>query len=69
MIKDFTNYEQERHKDINPDVGVVLAIATTVIDKINFSQFIDSYLDENFIRCVMWWNKGQNSKEKNNVFK
>ena len=46
-----------------PDVGVILAIATTLTDKINFSEFIDAYLDESFIRCVMWWNKGANSKE------
>ncbi len=69
MITDFTKSEAKRHKDVCPDVGVILAIATTLTDKIDFSEFIDSYLDESFIRCVMWWNKGNNSKEKNNVFK
>ena len=53
MLKDFTNSELKRHKDACPDIGVILAISTTLTKEIDFTSFIDSYLDENFIRCVM----------------
>jgi len=52
MIKDFCSGEENRHKDYVPDIGIILAIYTTVSDCIPFENFIDAYLDENFIRCV-----------------
>lgn len=52
LINDFCSGEDKRHKDYVPDIGIVLAIYTTVSDCVPFEKFIDAYLDENFIRCV-----------------
>jgi ubiquitin-protein ligase len=64
MVKAFITDEQKRHKDRVPDVGQFLALATALTDSIGsmgdfggMGAFIDAYLDENFVRCVMWWQK------------
>jgi ubiquitin-protein ligase/uncharacterized membrane protein YgcG len=57
-VKAFVADEQKRHKDVVPDIGQLLALATALTDSIgDMEQFVDAYLDENFVRCVMWWQK------------
>eukprot|EP00828_Plagiopyla_frontata_P020976 TRINITY_DN2706_c0_g1_i13.p1 TRINITY_DN2706_c0_g1~~TRINITY_DN2706_c0_g1_i13.p1 ORF type:complete len:453 (+),score=75.86 TRINITY_DN2706_c0_g1_i13:1708-3066(+) len=57
IIKNFT-------RDESSDLGIVLGIASTLTDKIIFHEFIDSYLEESFVRSVAQWNQDANSKEK-----
>jgi ubiquitin-protein ligase len=57
-VKAFIADETNRHKDRVPDVGQFLALTTALTDSIgSMEEFIDAYLDENFVRCVMWWQK------------
>jgi hypothetical protein len=54
----FVSDENARHKDVSPDLGIVL-VAFTVVQESegcpSRRDFIDAYVDENFVRCVMWW--------------
>merc|ERR1719316_35760 len=54
----FVADEKARHKDVSPDLGVILVLFTVLqgcegcpVRK----DFINAYVDENFVRCVMWW--------------
>jgi len=54
----FVADEKVRHKDVSPDLGVILVLFTVLqgcegcpVRK----DFINAYVDENFVRCVMWW--------------
>jgi|APCry1669188879_1035177.scaffolds.fasta_scaffold156185_2 hypothetical protein len=69
MVKAFTYDENERHKEKIPDLGVFLALYTAVCDKINFEDFVDALIDENFIRCVMWWRDSVSRETADEVFK
>ena len=62
----FVKDEKQRLKHICQDVGALLA---------NFSclpkrpvGFLDAYLDEAFVRCVMWWKKKVNPNDHKGVF-
>jgi len=54
-INNFIKYEEDRHKEVVPDLGVFLVLFTLFSSEIHIEDFIDALLDENFIRCVMWW--------------
>lgn len=69
MIEDFISDEKQRHKDVIPDVGVLLALFTTVKDKFDTTKFIDAYIDESFLRKVMWWQQDIMYPDQHNVFK
>lgn len=54
----FVADEKARHKDVSPDLGIVLVIFTVLQGCEGCPlrrDFIDAYADENFVRCVMWW--------------
>jgi len=54
----FVQDEKVRHKDVSPDLGMVLALYTVLQGYEGCPSrkaFIDAYADENFVRCVMWW--------------
>merc|ERR1719375_1000746 len=54
----FVADEKARHKDVSPDLGVILVLFTVLqgCDGCPVRKdFIDAYVDENFVRCVMWW--------------
>lgn len=68
-INKFTQSENERHKDKVPDLGLFLALYTSVSDQINYEKFVDALLDENFIRCVMWWRETVSKASQEEVFK
>ena len=58
-LQNFVQNEGKRLKIVCADVGAMLA-AFTVFQKSvsdNTAGFIDAYLDEVFLRCVMWWQK------------
>merc|ERR1712224_76986 len=54
----FVTDEKARHKDESPDLGIILVLFT-VLQGCEAcptrKDFIDAYVDENFVRCVMWW--------------
>jgi len=54
----FVSDENARHKDLSPDLGIVLVLFTVLQGSEGCpprKDFIDAYADENFVRCVMWW--------------
>jgi len=54
----FVEKEEARHKDTSPDLGVVLVLFTVLQGCEGCparKAFVDAYADENFVRCVMWW--------------
>merc|ERR1712224_1071558 len=54
----FVGSENARHKDVSPDLGIVLVLFTVLQGCEGCplrKDFIDAYADENFLRCVMWW--------------
>merc|ERR1719456_340634 len=54
----FVADEKARHKDVSPDLGIVLVLFTVLQGCEGCparKTFIDAYADENFVRCVMWW--------------
>lgn len=58
MITKFIDSEDQRLKGACSDVGAMLAAFTVFQRSVSGnSAFVDSYLDEVFLRCVMWWNK------------
>merc|ERR1711904_524947 len=71
-LVDFATKEERRHKDVTPDLGVVLVLFTVLqrhADSPSRAQFIDAYLDENSLRWVMWWQKDRVPNENTAVFK
>ena len=74
-LQKFVSNPKHRHKDIVPDIGQLLALSTTLScdgDDVTYSSeaFVDAYLEENFTRCVMWWeNKGARAEDVMSVFK
>jgi ubiquitin-protein ligase len=53
----FVADEKARHKDVSPDLGVVLVLFTVLQGCESCparEAFVDAYADENFVRCVMW---------------
>jgi len=56
LLEGFASDKAQRHKDVVPDVGQLLAMFTACNTGVEARErFTDAYLDENFIRCVMWW--------------
>jgi len=54
----FVADENARHKDVSPDLGIMLVLFTVLQGSEGCPSrrdFIDAYADENFVRCVMWW--------------
>jgi len=54
-VQRFIDTPAARHKNNVPDVGALLALATSLVGAFSLESFIDAYLDESFVRCVMWW--------------
>jgi ubiquitin-protein ligase len=65
---EFVKNESQRLKHVVPDVGALLSSFTALPDRP--VGFIDAYLDEAFIRCVMFWKRnGVSPNNSNAVFK
>lgn len=67
----FVADEAHRHKDITPDLGVLL-VFFTVLQGHNGcparDAFINAYVDENSVRWVMWWQRAGVKPESVPVF-
>ena len=48
--QDFT----ENEKNINIDLNIILGIASTLTEKIDFGLFIDEYINKSFIRFAIF---------------
>jgi ubiquitin-protein ligase/uncharacterized membrane protein YgcG len=61
QLEKFVAQPKHRHKNVVPDVGQLLALSTVMScgSDVGYSPeaFVDAYLDESFVRCVMWWEK------------
>ena len=67
-VQSFIEDRAARHKRAVPDVGCLLALATALIGEYDRAKFVDAYLDESFVRCVMWW-QGECRAEAAAVFR
>eukprot|EP00802_Teleaulax_amphioxeia_P006490 Tamp_06494.p1 GENE.Tamp_06494~~Tamp_06494.p1 ORF type:complete len:699 (+),score=122.88 Tamp_06494:183-2099(+) len=56
-LRGFCDAEQARHKDACPNLGDMLSLYMCHPAACSREDFIAAYLDENFLRCVMWWRK------------
>lgn len=71
LLTKFTSAESSRHKDVTPDLGVVLVLFTVFQGHSSCptrQAFIDAYLDENSLRWVMWWQKSNTPPKADPVF-
>lgn len=63
-LTDFVGDEAQRHKDRCADLGMVLALYSVYQGLEGCPAplaFARAYLDENFVRNVMWWRRGGSS--------
>jgi len=71
MLQRFVADEPYRHKDVTADLGIILVLHTVVQGQPGCpckTDFIDSYFDENSLRCVMWWQRSGTRPESQPVF-
>merc|ERR1712054_4712 len=71
IITKFVKDEANRHKDVSPDLGIVLVLFTVLQgceDCPSRTDFINAYADENALRCVMWWQRSGTRPEPMPVF-
>jgi ubiquitin-protein ligase len=71
VLSKFVSNETSRHKDTTPDLGVALVLFTVLQghkDCPTRADFINSYADENALRCVMWWQRSGTRPEPVPVF-
>ena len=59
VVNNFAADHGARSKEECADIGGLLASYTAIQHRTDCTreQFIDAYLDECFLRCVMWWKK------------
>lgn len=71
QLSGFVSDEKLRHKDKSPDLGMVLVLFTAFQGHTGCpprEAFINSYLDENSLRWVMWWQRSRTPAEAHPVF-
>ena len=75
LVTKFIKFEDQRLKNVCSDVGAMLASFTVFQKSINLGDgsntntgFVDSYLDEVFLRCVMWWRKSSLYVDSKEIF-
>ena len=56
-MRAFVQEEAARLKGVTPDVGALLALYTTCSEVAPLPAFLDSYIDESFVRSVMHWKR------------
>merc|ERR1711990_457811 len=57
-LQTFVRLEDARLKSSTPDIGAVIPSYTVFQNSLETPEsFIDAYLDEFFLRQVMWWKK------------
>ena len=75
IVKDFVQKESSRLKSEVPDLGCLITVFSAVqthqtnnVSCPELTSFIDVFLEENFIRQVMWWRKSQKEGNTNSIF-
>jgi len=71
MLSQFVSCEAQRHKEVAPDLGIVLVLFTAYQGHEGCPKrkdFVDAYLDENSLRWVMWWQKSGTPQQSGPVF-
>ena len=57
-LSSFARNPQSRNKKVTPNIGCLLAMRTIVADEdVSTITFANAYVDESFLRNVMWWQK------------
>merc|ERR1712139_69375 len=71
LLSKFVSDEASRHKDVTPDLGMLLVLFTVFQGRDGCptrDNFIRAYLDENSLRWVMWWQRSGTRPEPMPVF-
>jgi len=71
VLSKFVTDEASRHKNVTPDLGVVLVLFTAFqghADCPTRGAFVSAYADENSLRWVMWWQRSGTRPESMPVF-
>ena len=56
-VQQFVSLSTARHKDIEPNLGDFLALYLCLPEAVPIEPFLGAFIDENFLRCVMWWKR------------
>jgi hypothetical protein len=71
LLCKFVAGEAHRHKDVTPDLGVMLVLFTAFQGHTGCparEMFINAYADENSVRWVMWWQRSLTKPDSQSVF-
>jgi len=71
MLSSFVADDSSRHKDVTPDLGIMLVLFTVFQGHEGCptrSDFIKAYADENSLRWVMWWQRSGTKPDSAPVF-
>ena len=65
----FVSEPERRTKANSPNIGWLLAMRSILPNEaVPFGSFLNAYVDENFLRSVMWWKKKGVSSSPQSVF-
>jgi hypothetical protein len=68
-VKSFTEKPTMRNKKAEPNIGCLLALRTVVSEsEVPMLDFFHAYIEESFLRGVMWWKKSGVPEEPGAVF-
>ncbi|CAM9284697.1 unnamed protein product, partial [Ectocarpus fasciculatus] len=68
-LSSFAKNPQSRNKKAAPNIGCLLAMRTIVADEdVSTLSFANAYVDESFLRNVMWWQKDRVAATPEAVF-
>jgi ubiquitin-protein ligase len=68
-VKSFTEQPTRRSKNVEANIGCLLALRTVVSDdEVPLLSFFHAYLEESNLRSVMWWKKSGVPEEPRAVF-
>ena len=68
-VNSFTYNSDERNKKVEPNIGCLLAIrAAVTVAEVPLVEFFHAYIEESFLRGVMWWKKNSVREEARAVF-
>jgi len=71
LLSGFVKDEALRHKDVAPDLGMILVLFTVCQGLPQCParrEFVQAYADENSLRWVMWWQRSNTTPAANPVF-
>jgi len=71
LLSGFVKDAAKRHKDVAPDLGMILVMFTVcqgLPECPARQEFVKAYADENSLRWVMWWQRSKTPAAANPVF-